>query len=67
MCKACGFNQQSKFRGELCLHFTRPLEQNRGPVLAYPELSVCLNCGKVEEFSLTDAELDELRESRPAA
>jgi hypothetical protein len=67
MCKTCGSNQQSKFRGELCLNFTGPLEQNRSPVLAYPELSVCLNCGAVAEFSLTDAELDELRESRPAA
>jgi hypothetical protein len=67
MCKTCGSKQQSSFRGELCFHFVGAEALNRTPVLAYPELSVCLNCGIVAQFSLTDAELDELRESRQAA
>jgi len=64
MCKACGSRKQSKFKSEVCIHVVENFlqEPNCPPILAYPELTVCLNCGFVE-FPLTNGELDLLRET----
>jgi len=67
MCKACGSKQQSKFRSEVCVHFKGQKDLNRSPVVAFPELTICLNCGIVSDFLLEESELDRLREVHVAA
>ena len=44
------------------IHFPRLRDVKKSPVLVYPELSVCLNCGKAE-FTLSKEELDLIAKS----
>jgi hypothetical protein len=39
------------------IHFPSLIDVKNSPVLVYPELLVCLNCGKTE-FTVPKAELD---------
>jgi hypothetical protein len=58
-CNACGSVNQKKFLAEVDIHFPRLTDVKKSPVLVYPELLVCLNCGKTE-FTVPKAELDYL-------
>ena len=56
-CNACGLVNQRKFLSEVDIHFPKLIDVKKSPVLVYPELLVCLNCGKTE-FTVPKAELD---------
>ena len=47
-CISCGAPNQGKFLAEVDIHFPELRNVNKSPVLFYPELLVCLNCGKAE-------------------
>jgi hypothetical protein len=56
-CNACGSVNQRKFLAAVDIPFPRLIDVKKSPVLLYPELLVCLNCGKTE-FTVPKAELD---------
>ncbi len=46
-----------EFLGEICLHFQGGLESlNKPPVLVFPQVDVCLDCGSAQ-FTLPENEL----------
>jgi hypothetical protein len=47
-CNACGSVNQRKFLAEVGIHFPRLEDVTKSPVLVFPELLVCLDCGKTE-------------------
>lgn len=55
-CKSCGSHQQSRFNAEVAFHFPGLEHLNKPVVFVFPELFVCLNCGKAE-FVVPDNEL----------
>ena len=55
-CKSCGSVNQSKFTGEMGLHFPGLKNIDRPVVLVFPEIVVCLNCGTAE-FSVPETQL----------
>ena len=62
VCNSCGSDQQGKFGSEIDIHFPGLKHVNKRPVLVFPELVVCLNCGKAE-FTIPKDELTLLAES----
>ena len=61
-CKACQSDNQTLFPSEICIHFPGGLEAlDKGQVLAFPRLLVCLNCG-FTEFFVSEDELQLLAE-----
>jgi hypothetical protein len=55
-CKSCGSDQLSKFAAEMGIHL-HGLQDIEKPLLwVFPELLVCLNCGKAE-FAIPESEL----------
>jgi hypothetical protein len=61
-CNSCGSVDQGKFTSEVDIHFPGLNNVNKSPVLVYPELLVCLNCGKAE-FTVPKDELALLAKS----
>jgi hypothetical protein len=61
-CKSCGSHNQGKFASVVDIHFPGLRNANKNPVLVFPELLVCLNCGEAE-FTVPKAELDLLAKS----
>ena len=59
-CNSCGSINQGKYLGEVDIHFLR--NAGKSPVLVFPELLVCLDCGKTE-FIVPKAELHILTNS----
>lgn len=55
-CKSCGSVTQSKFTGEMGIHFSGLKNIDRPIVWVFPEVVVCLNCGTAE-FTVPEAEL----------
>jgi hypothetical protein len=55
-CNSCGSVNQEKFTSEIDIHFPGLSNVRKSPVLVYPELLVCLNCGKAE-FTVPKDEL----------
>lgn len=47
-CKSCGSIYRQRFVSEIGIHFCSLRNVNKKPVLVFPELLVCLNCGKAE-------------------
>jgi hypothetical protein len=47
-CKFCGSVLRRMFVSEIVIHFCSLSNLNKRPVLVFPELLVCLNCGKAE-------------------
>ena len=47
-CKSCGLVHRKKFISEVTIHFEGLRNINKEPVLVFPELLVCLNCGNAE-------------------
>jgi hypothetical protein len=55
-CKSCGSDKQSKFTGEICIHFPGLKNMDKPVVWVFPELVVCLDCGTAE-FAVPESEL----------
>jgi hypothetical protein len=56
-CASCGFQNQDKFQAEIAIH-SRDIQDP--PVLVFPRILVCMNCGKpefTEEFAISDDQL----------
>ena len=64
-CKACHSLQQRNFPSEISMHFPGFKNLATPPVLVFPSLLVCLDCG-FTEFSLEEWELVRLREGDAA-
>jgi hypothetical protein len=56
-CNSCGSVKQGKFTSEVDLHFQGLENVNKKPVMVFPEVLVCLNCGKAE-FTVPKEELE---------
>ena len=65
-CKSCGSVNQSKFSGEMGIHFPGLKNVGKPVVWVFPELFVCLDCGTAE-FAVPEAELHLLAEGGAAA
>ena len=61
-CNSCGSVNQRKFTSEIDIHFPGLSNVRKSPVLVYPELLVCLTCGKAE-FTVPKDELALLAKS----
>ena len=58
-CKACGSDQQSKFAAEIAIHFRGPRGLDKPSIWVFPDLFVCLHCGK-SEFAIPEDQLRRL-------
>ena len=58
-CKSCGSVNQSKFSGEIGIHFFGLKNIDRSVVWVFPELVVCMDCG-IAEFAVPEAQLHQL-------
>jgi hypothetical protein len=56
ICNSCGSVNQKQFPSELDIHFPGLKNVKKQPVLLYPALLVCLDCGKTE-FTVPNEEL----------
>jgi hypothetical protein len=56
-CSTCGSVNQGEFPSQVDIHFPRLRDIKKSPVLVYPELLVCLSCGKAE-FTVPKTELE---------
>ena len=63
-CRSCGSNNQAEYSAEINIHF--PKDGDKGAVLVFPKLVVCLDCG-VAEFTIPEAELRLLGERGAAS
>ena len=55
-CRGCKSNKQSRFGGEVAIHFPGLKGLNKPIVWVFPKLLVCLDCG-LTEFTVPDSEL----------
>jgi hypothetical protein len=51
-CNSCGSVKQGEFTSEIDIHFPGLGNVKKKPVVVFPELLVCLNCGKAELTNL---------------
>jgi|GEM_PF-1658325 hypothetical protein len=65
-CKSCGSINQSKFTGEIGIHFPGLKNIDKPVVWVFPEIVVCLNCGTAE-FAVPEAELPRLAKGEVGA
>lgn len=66
-CKSCGAEVQSQFRSEIAIHSR---DKDNTLVFVFPDIFVCLNCGKLEfagEFTVPEDELRLLTKRDAAA
>ena len=61
---SCSLKNQRRLNAELALHFPGLKGLDKPIVWAFPEVSVCLNCG-FAVFALADAPLKELGQAYP--
>ena len=64
-CKSCGSVNQSKFTGEIGIHFPGLKNVDKPIVWVFPEIVLCLDCGTAE-FAVREAELRRLAEGDAA-
>ena len=64
-CNSCGSINQGKCQAEVDIHLPGLRNAGKSPVLVFPELLVCLDCGKTE-FMVPKAELDILTDRETA-
>jgi hypothetical protein len=67
MCNSCSSNRRTEFESEIFIHFSSLNDLDKLPVMVFPRLSVCLDCGVVAEFAIPETELRELRERSESA
>jgi len=65
-CRSCGSVNQSKFSGEMAIHFPGLKNLDQPIVWVFPKIVVCLDCGTAE-FVLSEAELRQLAKDDAAA
>jgi hypothetical protein len=65
-CKSCGSVNQEKFRTEMAIHFPELKNIDKPVVWVFPDLAVCLDCGKAES-AVPEAELRLLAKDDAAA
>lgn len=65
-CERRGPDKQSRFNGEVAIHFPGLEGLNKPIVWVFPELFLCLNCGKAE-FTVPDKELRTLAKDDSAS
>lgn len=65
-CKRCQSRHQGLFDGEVCIHIPSP-EKKVPAVFAFPELLICVDCGRVAGFEISNQELAQLRKSVQSA
>jgi hypothetical protein len=65
-CKSCGSVNQSKFTGEIGIHFPGLQNLDKPVVWVFPEIVVCLDCG-TSEFAVPEVELRLLAKGDAAA
>ena len=61
-CRLCQSDKQSAFESEICIHFSGINNLAKPPVLAFPTLVICLNCG-FTELGIAETELRKLTEN----
>ena len=66
VCSLCGSGNQNSFRGEMGIHFPGLKNIDKPVVWVFPELIVCLDCGKAE-FTVPETELRLLAKGSAAA
>jgi hypothetical protein len=64
-CTSCGSTNESKFTGEIAIHFTGLKDLNKPIVWVFPEIFVCLHCGEAR-FVVPEPELRLLAKGRAA-
>jgi hypothetical protein len=47
-CNSCGSENQQQFPSEILIHFPGLKNVNKPPVLAFPSLRICMDCGFTE-------------------
>ena len=67
MCNSCSSNRQTQFESEIFIHFSGLKDLDKLPVMVFPRLNVCLDCGVVAESTVPAAELRILRERSESA
>ena len=65
-CKSCGSVNQTKFTGEIAIHFSGLKNIDKPVVWVFPKLVVCLDCVNAE-FAVPEAELRQLVRGDAAA
>jgi len=60
-CRSCKSSNQRTYESEINIHFPEFNDLKKPPVLAFPNLVICLDCGFVET-KITDSELQDLVE-----
>lgn len=65
MCNLCASNKQSRVPAEIAIHFPGLKGINNPHVRVFPEMLVCLNCGRAE-FTIPEGELHMLVEGEAA-
>ena len=55
-CPSCGSTNESKLTAEIAIHFPGLKNLNKHRVWVFPEIFVCLDCGKAR-FVVPEAEL----------
>ena len=55
-CQVCGSQEQRKFPAEVVINFPGVENLKESPVLVFPQLLICIHCGRAE-FAMPEAEL----------
>ena len=58
-CWSCGSSNSKKFESEISIHFPQIKDAHKRPVLVFPDLIVCLDCGEAN-FVVPQTELKRL-------
>ena len=62
-CNSCGSLKQGQFRSEIDIHFPELKDVNKRPILVFPNLVICFDCGKAE-FTVPKEELNLLAQGQ---
>jgi hypothetical protein len=60
-CGSCASANKMEFASEICIHFPGLKGLDKAPILAFPKLVICLDCGFVQS-NLSAQELRLLRD-----
>jgi len=65
-CPSCGSPNESKFTAEIAIHYPGLKNLDKPVVWVFPEVLVCLDCGKAR-FVVPEAELRSLNQGNASA
>jgi len=66
-CGKCGSRRLTEFRTEICIHIPGKENWTAPAVFVFPELAICMDCGRVRAFLIREENLTELRGGVPGA